>query len=108
MNKFRDLYPALWISHLEKNIIENEHTDRDICISDVRQKNEAQWIQVMHNGFVVLLTSVKAPIITEAKTDTKLDNFPDWDGHIKNDLGHEDLYFQIECLLYKFRTQKKG
>ena len=106
MNKMRDIYPGIWISHLQRAIEANGDEDSDICISDVRQTNESLWIQVIMDGFLVKVTR-DTPEIPGAKTDDKLSSFTGWDTHIHNDGSIDDLRENVDTALAILKHQQE-
>lgn len=92
-NKFRDVYPNVWIDYLL-----NKSNCDYLIITDMRYPNEFERVKAM-GGFCCKITRNEIPISHDVADDA-LDHYPDdkWDFHINNSGSLNDLNKDAEFL----------
>lgn len=102
--------PNFWIKKLEQKLDEPFYKNKNIVISDVRFKNEAEWGK-SKGGQVWLIMRPYAEELIESNpehlSENDLKDWYKWDQVISNDKTIEDLTGQVDKIMLQEEERKK-
>lgn len=88
-----------WVKHLQKTI-EGKYKDKNIVISDLRYKNEAQWgLDCKGELWLVKRSEALIEANPEHISENDLKDWKIWAHVIKNDGSLEDLYIKVDNII---------
>jgi hypothetical protein len=97
MNKLRDIYEDIFVDLMFQDIDDYGYSPRtdNICVSDVRQINEAEKIHEL-GGILVKIERPGQPDVEGAHIDNVLSVFDGWDYTLSNDSDIESFNVKIQ------------
>ena len=108
-NGYRD---DIWIKSLERKVIKlrEQYTNCNIVITDVRFKNEIDYIKNLGGYTVRIDRNIPGESLSTHPSEIELDSYNQWDFVINNNGSLSDLYAQIDSIMntIKEKNQRKS
>lgn len=100
------VHQNIWVVPVKRKIKKHIQEDKSVVVSDVRFINEIEMIKNLGGKVIRVDRQNPEQIVGFEKhsSEIELENYNDWDYIIDNNKTFQDLYKQIDQLIYKIKN----